>query len=947
VWRRDLPTAAAGDGLYQRLDEVEALLERLPADDPVVAQALADTTRLLYTVGMSRSAVSDGRIAAHYEALAERLPVDHPLVVYSMLQARAVRYMQALLAGDTERADTVLIEMIKSVDLVPAGHPIRPFALCGLATAYMERHSISGELRHIELAKKAINDALEAAEQSAGPFAPGGLLHGYLLYVRGHVLTVWNVYDPQLPRVLEAIEDLEQALAQVGPEEAARSDMTSALETARVMREELVEPAGPGRSLGAMMSTAFGPLLEAAEALGPDRVEFPIVATQAAAGLAMQALSTSDVAFLNRAIALLAEACAIPALGLRERLKAQQLHGLALLTRHDMTRDPRDLSNAISLLEDARRTVEQDLGSPYASSVLLMLAFAYRTRANEALGDTDRAVRIGLAGLREHAGDVLLQSSDDNALHMARSGSDDSTEMARWFLARGRHEAAIGAIELGRGMVLHAATSGGSVAEALAEAGHPALAAAWTRRAGGPVQPGLPEADGSGQADDDLRYRAMLALEGTPGEAALLSPPTLDDIVAALARSGADLLGYLLPPEEAGAGMAAGMAVLVDGQGAVRWIPLPRLRVGSGSMIDDFLQARRAVEQADDATVAALRATWRRTLDTVCDWAWEAVVGPLLKAASGNRDADAAATRPTRIVLVAVGELGLIPWHAARRIQGGSRPRFACQDAIFSYASSARQFIEASRRGVRPWPQAPVLVSDGDQSLADAALEVAHLHTAYYAAGKVFGAARRGLPAHAPGTPGVRPGDVLAALPHGLAPGASLLHLGCHGSVSVPVLGASLRLGPGSGGGEIAVSVRDILRQARTVPPNAPDARGGLVVLAACLTDVTESDYDEALTLATAFLAAGCSGVVAARWAVPDDATMVFMAVFHHFLNAGSADPARALRDSQLWMLDPARELPAAWPEPLRQRVGGLAASSPGTRLAGAEAWAAFTYQGR
>jgi hypothetical protein len=34
---------------------------------------------------------------------------------------------------------------------------------------------------------------------------------------------------------------------------------------------------------------------------------------------------------------------------------------------------------------------------------------------------------------------------------------------------------------------------------------------------------------------------------------------------------------------------------------------------------------------------------------------------------------------------------------------------------------------------------------------------------------------------------------------------------------------------------------------------------------------------------------------VAVRWAVPDSATMLFMAVFHHFLDTGDRDAARAL----------------------------------------------------
>jgi hypothetical protein len=937
----------AGDDLNRRLDEIAVLLDGLAPDDPAVVRALADATRLVYALGMNRSALGDDRVAACYERLAERLPADHPLVSHAVFMGQSVRYVQALLARETERADAALIEMIGSADMVPAGHPLRPFVLCVVATAYVERHSMNGELRNLELARTAIGDALAAAAQIGGPFAPGTQLHGFLLHVRGHVNMVWNVYDPQLPRVIAAIEDLEQALAQVGPEQAARTDLTSVLETARVMREQLTAPSGPGRPLGAMTSDAFEQLLATTETMGRDRIEYPIIASQAAAGLAIRALSTGDVAFIDRAIALLADVGTTAALGLRERPRVLQLHGDALQTRYQMTRDPRDLSNAISLLEDARRAVEQELGSPYASSVLLSLAFGYRTRANEALGDTDRAVRIGLAGLREHAGDVLLQDGDDDALHMARRSSDDATEMARWFLARGRHQAAIAAIELGRAMVLHAATSGGSVAEALTGAGHPALAAAWAARAGRPGQRGVPGHDGGAGADDDLRYRAMRALEGTSAEAALLSPPTLDDITAALARSGADLLGYLLPQEDGGAGMTSGMAVLIDRSGTVRWIPLPRLRVGTGSMTDDFLRARAAVEHAAAATMRTLRAKWRHTLGAVCDWAWETVVEPLLKAAAGDGGIRTAETGLPRVVLIPAGELGLIPWHAARRSQGGSPPRYACQDAIFSYASSARQFIEASRHSVRPWPQTPVLISDGEESLPDAVLEVAYLHTAYYATGAVFGAARGHLPAGVPGATIARPGDVLNALPNGSAPGASLLHFGCHGSVTVPVLEASLRLGAGPEGGELAVSVRDILRQARTVRPSAADASGGLVVLAACLTDVTESDYDEALTLATAFLAAGSSGVVAARWAVRDSATMVFMAVFHQFLNARNADAAHALRAAQLWMLDPRREIPAAWPEALKQRAVLLGKLPAGSSLAGVEAWAAFTYQGR
>jgi CHAT domain len=929
---------AGDDDLYKRLDEAADLAVRLPPDDPAVLAAIADATRALSAVGLSRPVLQDGRVAEHYERLAGRLSATHPLAVYVAFMAWAARYVQALLTGDTDRAAATLDAMIRAADAVPAGHPYRPFVLCGVASAHVERHGLTGDVRSLDLAEQSISAALEEAE-GGGAFAPGTQLHGFLLHVRGHVRVLKGIDDTRREDqgredVAAAIKDLERALELVGPDVAARVDLTSVLEAARVRYEQFSAPSRPGRPLGPATSAALRRLLSSAEAMGSDRVEHPVIAAQAAAGLALRALSSGDPAYLNQAIERLAAVCATPGLGLRERPRLLQLHGFALQTRHHLLRDPRDLSNAIGLLEQARRAVEQELGSPYASGVLLSLADAYRTRANEALGDTDRAVRIGLAGLREHAGDVLLQDSDENALRMARRGSDDATDMARWFLARGRNEAAVGAIELGRGMVLHAATSGASVAEALTEAGHPALAAAWAGRAGAPARSDL-SLQGSA-ADDDLRYRAMRALEGTQAETALLAPPAPADVTAALAAGGADLLCYLLPQQENGGGMATGLAVLIDKDGTVRWLPLPRLRTGPGSMADDLLRARRAAESGD-AGMGELRA-WPETLGRACDWAWQAAIGPVLKAAPGRGKAGDPAPGPRRVVLVPLGRLGLIPWHAARHGPDGAPPRYACQDVIFCYASSARQFIEASRRRPRPWAQAPVLIGDSGTTLPDAALELAYLYTAHYAGGRVFGSVRGHLAGQVPGETTARPDDVLDALPDGTSPGASLLHFGCHGGVTVPVLDARLELGTGPDGAMIAVSVRDILRRARTVRPGTAGA-GGLAVLAACLTDVTEADYDESLTLAAAFLAAGSSGVVAARWSVPDRTTMLFMAAFHWLLNERGDDPARALRDAQLWMLDPGREIPGGWPEWLKQRAGG--------QLAAPQAWAAFTYQGR
>ena len=952
---RQVDEAGSADDLSRRLDEVVAVLDRLPHDDPEAAHAMMILgAQILNTSTANRAILQQDRLFARIERLAAGLAPGDPLVPLAEFMIWSARYARARLEHQTERADAALREMIGRADLVPVGHVMRPFALFSVAIAYVERHSMNGELRNLELADRAINDAI-AALGSSVPFAAGTALPGYLRYVRGHVRAVRAVYDPSLPRVAEAIEDLERAEAELGPDEAARLGTIASLGAARMLREFLIEPPGPDMTLSPGAVDTFDRLLEAAERAGSDSLEYPVLASQAASGLMMQGVAAGDVNLVDRAIALIAGVCAIPTLLLRERPRILELHGAALLTRYSMTpdRDPRYLSNAIARLEEARRAVEQEPGSPHASSVLQSLASAYRSRGNQALGDVDRAVRIGLAGLRERAGDVLLQDSDVNALDMARQATNDAAEMARWFLARGRGDAAVSAIELGRGMVLHAATSGAGVAEALTAAGYPELAREWTTQAARPGArtPGGLAGGGYDEPpqDDDLRYRAMLALEGTAAEGRLLSPPTAAGIAAALRSAGADALVYLLPQDDSG----PGTAVLIDQAGAVSWLPLFRLRQGPGTPVAEFLRTRRDMEgAATQAAFHAARADWLEALGVVCDWAWQAAVGQLLRTVSDRAGASSVVgpADPRRILLVPCRELGFIPWHAARRLVsddvasgGPARYDYACRHAVISYASSARQFIDATRHRFRPWPQAPVLISDSATSLLLAKKEVAHLYTAHYPSGVVFGWARDDLDPGVPGAATPSSQDVLDALPHDASPGASVLHFGCHGRVRVPVLGSSLLLGADPQGREVSVSVSDILRQARTGEAQADD--GGLVVLASCLTDVTEADYDEALTLACAFLAAGCAGVVAAKWRVADAETALFMAAFHRFLNEGPGDPARALRVAQLWMLNPDREVPGSWPKALRDEASEDG-KPDGPNLTSAEAWAGFTYQG-
>jgi CHAT domain-containing protein len=172
---------------------------------------------------------------------------------------------------------------------------------------------------------------------------------------------------------------------------------------------------------------------------------------------------------------------------------------------------------------------------------------------------------------------------------------------------------------------------------------------------------------------------------------------------------------------------------------------------------------------------------------------------------------------------------------------------------------------------------------------------------------------------------------VLSRLPGGAAPQASLLHFGCHATVAGSLAASHLILA-----GQQRLPIAAIVAQAQAHDTRAP---GFLAVLGACMSDLADVDHDEALTLASAFLAAGATGVIGAGWPAADGATSLLMLMFHHFLSDTDAHPADALRAAQLWMLGRSHQEVDPLP-PALARAALL-------RNRGAiPAWAAFTYQG-
>ena len=501
-------------------------------------------------------------------------------------------------------------------------------------------------------------------------------------------------------------------------------------------------------------------------------------------------------------------------------------------------------------------------GHPLAAHLHSRLALAYRADGRPA-----DAVRSGLEALRALGDDVLLQSGTRHALEAAREAGNLLGPVVDWAIEAGLHPEALAAVELGRGITLHAAMIGTTVPVLLRAAGETGLAGEWEAAPGEPpVYTAERVVAGLVAPSSGLRPRVLAAL----ADQRLSAAPGPAEIAAVVRDADADALVYLLPGRL--------LVVTTDGRLVVR--DVDRLRLDAPELTGSPVGPGRDIGPASPAP-----------LGSVGDWAWPALIEPLREVLGG----------PGRVVLVPVGGLGRVPWHAAR-----SGDRYAITEFTFSYAVSARHL-----RVVLDRPRAddgPVFLVTGPD-LVFGPQEVGIL---------------RGIYPAAVGTS--TPDEVLDAL----AASPSLLHLACHATTGTTPDLSHLLLA-----GRAELPVARILADARHRPADAP---GGLVVLAACGSDLTTTAYDESLTIATACLAAGAVSVAGSRWPVDDELTACLMVVFHHFRTAGGLADRDALRAAQIWMIDPDRPVfPAVEPiYPLRPE-----------RLAEPVAWAAFTHHGR
>lgn len=585
-----------------------------------------------------------------------------------------------------------------------------------------------------------------------------------------------------------------------------------------------------------------------------------------------------------------------------------QLQAILGIARLELARDgdPAAIADAVRCNERARHALPGPHHLHWAT-VNLNLAEALRLAGSSAQSSR----QASFDGLRGRAWQALLQSGTDEAAAAARGAAAVAARLAGWCVRDGAHLDLVRALEAGRGLVLRAATNDRRVSQRLRAIGAEQLAAEWDGAAG-------PASDPPGLAwpvGDDLRHRVLLRLQQSDDRDEL-EPPSVDQIANAIQAQGLSALVYLVPGEDG----CPAMAVLVEPGAPVEVIPLPELSTGPGTPLPRYQQAYRAATTAGRAGGSA-RGAWTAQLRELCDWAW-LVAGHLLKQLCAARWPD----QVVRLALVPVGALALVPWHAARRWVD-DHYQYLVEDLELSVVASAQLLIEVAGRVANQQPGA-VIVANPTGDLEYAGIEASAILNSFYPSGLCVGQART-ADGHwqraADGTGSAS--QLLELIERGAA--ATTLHLACHG-IADQQFPARSRLLLGE---HQQLLARDLLQQRRT----------GLlaldrVFLSACTTHVPGSEYDEAFSLATAFLAAGARTVVGSLWQVSDNQTSALMYMLHHFLAVGLA-PIQALVRAQRWMLDPARDVPAGMPDEMFAALFDADLRDP-------QMWAGFVHLG-
>ncbi|MBB5109624.1 CHAT domain-containing protein [Streptomyces spectabilis] len=521
--------------------------------------------------------------------------------------------------------------------------------------------------------------------------------------------------------------------------------------------------------------------------------------------------------------------------------RAAQLANLgnALRLRHDHTHDPQDAAQGRMMLWAAAEPPD----APPLIRMRAAWAYADAARRDGDFAEAVKGFELAVELLPRIAPPSL--SRDDREHRLGRLAGLGS-EAAAAALDAGRPRLALELLEQARGFLLGEVLTARGELEELAER-EPALRAEfqWLREV-----LSAPEADVDARRSYGIRLEETIArIRALPGFSRFLLPPTVDDL-----RPGPDD-GLVIVVNVAGHRSDA--LVL----GAEHWdtlhvIPLPGLTPdGVATHVNNF-HTELWFSQPQVAQTLA--------------WLWDTTVGPVLESL-GVTAAPAKDGPWPRAWWCPVGLLARLPLHAAGHYQDGGDS--ALDRVVSSYTPTVQALAATRRRAHRELP-----------------------HPA--------GRHGRALVVAMPNTPGAPPlpyahqeAESVARmmsqttlLADGEASRTAVLselgrhpiaHFACHGVTDWQDPSAN-RLVLADG----ALSVRDLLHHRLDGTQ--------LVMLSACSSSaVSERPADEAVHLASSFLAAGATHVVGTLWAVEDQVAARTATTLYGYLSAAGTLPPR------------------------------------------------------
>jgi|GEM_PF-380331 len=289
-----------------------------------------------------------------------------------------------------------------------------------------------------------------------------------------------------------------------------------------------------------------------------------------------------------------------------------------------------------------------------------------------------------------------------------------------------------------------------------------------------------------------------------------------------------------------------------------------------GGYLGTYLNWRNA---NTSSTRESAEDTWFKTLEHTTKWLWQAVMEPLTKAFPSD----------SRVTLIPVGHLNLLPLHAAWT-EDHTKPtgkRYALDTIIISYSPNARYLISAQNIANSISSETLLVVDDPSPVKAN------RLPNSTYeveAAASLFPEEKRRILRHEEATRHA----VLEAIND-----YTVLHFSCHGSADFnnPLNSCLLMAN------DERFTIKDLL---------GLRLKGSrLAVLSASETSIIGLDLpDEVVSLSAGMLQAGAAGVVASLWSPYDLSTAFLMMYFYDIWRKKEIEPVEALRQAQIWMRD-------------------------------------------